>query len=57
MFIRLFLLTLLAGCTLSAIGSDADTPPARGYVVESDGSILVGSGTSEHAPVCFLGCP
>ena len=57
MLVRFFILSLLAVCTLSAIGSEAGTPPARGYVVESDGSILVGSGVSEHAPVCFLGCP
>lgn len=57
MLIRFFILSLFAVCTFSAIGGDADMPPASGYVVASDGSILVGSGTSQHAPVCFLGCP
>jgi len=57
MLTRLFLFSLILACTLSALGSDANTPPARGYLVESDGSILVGAAPSEHAPVCFLGCP
>jgi hypothetical protein len=54
---RLFLLALFVVCTLSALGSHPADPPARGYVVESDGSILVGSSQGQPAPVCFLGCP
>lgn len=57
MLTRLFLFSLFIVCTLSALGSESSTPPARGYLVESDGSILVGTAPSEHAPVCFLGCP
>lgn len=57
MLTRLFLFSLFLVCTLSALGSGASAPPVRGYLVESDGSILVGSAPSEHAPVCFLGCP
>ncbi len=57
MLTRLFLFSLFLVCTLSALGSDVSTPPARGYLIESDGSILVGRASSEHAPVCFLGCP
>ncbi|MFN8612786.1 MAG: hypothetical protein U0931_34935 [Vulcanimicrobiota bacterium] len=54
---RLFLLALFIVCTLSALGTDVTAPPARGYLVESDGSILVGSAHGQPAPVCFLGCP
>lgn len=57
MLIKLFLFSLLMVCALSAVGSEAGAPPERGYLVESDGSILVGTAPSEHAPVCFLGCP
>jgi hypothetical protein len=57
MLIRLFLFSLFLVCTLSAIGSDVGAPPVRGYLVETDGSILVGAAPTEHAPVCFLGCP
>ncbi len=58
MLTRLFLFSLLIVCTLSALGSESAAPPVRGYLVESDGSILLGAAVpSEHAPVCFLGCP
>ncbi|MBX3166596.1 MAG: hypothetical protein KF760_04255 [Candidatus Eremiobacteraeota bacterium] len=57
MLTRLFLFSLFIVCTLSALGSESTAPPVRGYLVESDGSILVGAAPSEHAPVCFLGCP